>query len=88
MEFSRSKAMPTITVKNIPDDLYAHLKQSAGMNHRSINSEIIVCIERTLLSRRISPETVIPRAQRLREKTRKRCITDAEFTKAKVAGRP
>ncbi len=37
--------MTTITVKNIPDDLYERLKQAAKTNHRSINSEIIACIE-------------------------------------------
>jgi plasmid stability protein len=79
--------MPTITVKNIPDDLYGHLKQSAGMNHRSINSEIIVCIERALRSQGIPIETVLTRARQLREKTRKHPITDAKFTKAKWVGR-
>ncbi len=79
--------MPTITVKNIPDDLYTHLKQSAAINHRSINSEIIVCLERTLRSRRVSSETILARAQQLREKTRQHPIADAEFTKAKAAGR-
>ncbi len=80
--------MPTITVKNIPDDLYAHLKQAAAANRRSINSEIIVCLERALHSHRISPETALTRARQLREKTRRRLITDAKFTKAKAAGRP
>lgn len=79
--------MPTITVKNIPDDLYAHLKQTASMNHRSINSEIVVCIERALRSHRISPETVLTRARQLREKTQQHPITDAQFTKAKAASR-
>jgi plasmid stability protein len=79
--------MPTITVKNIPDDLYVHLKQTAAINRRSINSEIIVCIERVLHSRKIVPEMVLARAQQLREMTRKHPITDADFTKAKIAGR-
>ena len=42
--------MPTLTVKNIPDDLYAHLREAASLNHRSLNSEIIVCLERALQS--------------------------------------
>lgn len=79
--------MPTITVKNIPDDLYAHLKEVANKNHRSINSEIIVCIEHALHSRRISPETAVTRARQLRERTGKYIINDAEFTKAKNTGR-
>jgi len=40
--------MPSITVKNIPDDLYKRLKLRAAANHRSINSEIIVCIEQVV----------------------------------------
>jgi plasmid stability protein len=79
--------MPTITVKNIPDSLYASLKQAALVNHRSINSEIIVCIERVLGSRTISSEETLSRAQRLRDRTRKHVITDAEFTEVKTAGR-
>lgn len=79
--------MPAITVKNIPQDLYELLRQSAEMNRRSINSEIIVCIERTLRSRTISPETALARARWLREKTVGYKINDAEFTAAKTAGR-
>ena len=41
--------MPAITVKNIPDDLYENLKLAAQVNHRSINSEIIACLEKELL---------------------------------------
>ena len=37
--------MPTITVRNIPTDLYEWLKQSAEANRRSINSEIIILKE-------------------------------------------
>jgi hypothetical protein len=32
-----SVIMPTVTVKNIPSDLYEKLKQSAEVNRRSIN---------------------------------------------------
>jgi antitoxin FitA len=78
----------TITVKNIPDDLYQDLKQSAGTNHRSINREVIACIERAVRTRRIDPELVLARARELREKIGGRPITDAEFTRAKNKGRP
>jgi len=33
--------MATVTVENIPDELYERLKASARANRRSINSEII-----------------------------------------------
>jgi plasmid stability protein len=80
--------MATITVKNIPDDLYERLRRSAELNRRSINSEIIVCIERALFSRTINPETILARARELRETTAEYPIEDEGFTFAKTAGRP
>ncbi|MBU0512497.1 MAG: Arc family DNA-binding protein [Chloroflexi bacterium] len=80
--------MPTLTVKNIPDDLYVHLKRYAEMNRRSLNSEIIVCIESTIRSNRIQPEASLARARKLREKTARYPITDSDFNEAKMMGRP
>ncbi len=79
--------MSNITVKNIPDALYEQLRRSAAANHRSINSEIIVCIERAVRGRRVDVETILANARRLREKTSSHPITDVQFTKAKRAGR-
>lgn len=42
----------TVTLKGIPDDVYERLKASASANHRSLNSEVIACIEATLMTRR------------------------------------
>lgn len=37
--------MTTLTLKNIPDNLHALLKESAGRNRRSLNSEILIRLE-------------------------------------------
>lgn len=58
--------MPAITVKNIKHELYEQLKMAAQAHHRSINNEIISCLERTLLSTPILPETRIQKARDLR----------------------
>ena len=79
--------MPTITVKNIPPELYEQLKQSAEANHRSINSEIIICIERAVRSRRLTPAQILTRARALRQKTNDYPITDNDFNQAKYSGR-
>jgi plasmid stability protein len=79
--------MATVTVKNIPDELYARLKHSAVLNRRSINREAIVCLEQALQGRATTPETVLAQAQQLRKATRKHPLTDAAFSKAKAAGR-
>lgn len=80
--------MTTFTVKNIPTDIYDLLKQSATANRRSINSEIIVCIEKVVKSRRVEVETLLTRAREIRKKTEGYVLTDNEIAKAKVEGRP
>lgn len=40
--------MPTLTLKNIPEDLHGRLKQSAESNRRSLNSEILARLERDI----------------------------------------
>lgn len=37
--------MTTLTLKNIPEELHARLKESAEKNRRSLNSEILVRLE-------------------------------------------
>ncbi len=80
--------MSTITVKNIPDEIYEKLKRAAQVNHRSINSEVIACIERAVGSREIDPDVLLAEARRLRAKTAAHPITDRELAQAKAAGRP
>lgn len=80
--------MTTITVKNIPDDLYERLKQAARANHRSINSEIIACIERSVWPRPLDVETFLAEARLLREQTASYIVTAEELDEAKQEGRP
>lgn len=79
--------MPTITVKNIPTELYEKLKQAANSSHRSINSEIIACIEWVVCSQQLAPEIVLSNARKLRTRTASFPTTDDEFTRAKDTGR-
>jgi plasmid stability protein len=60
-------AMPTtLTLKNIPDDVYQRLKASAQTHRRSLNSEAIVCLEAVLLADRADPSERLARARALR----------------------
>lgn len=59
--------MPTtLTLKNIPDEVYERLKLAAGMHRRSLNSEAIVCLEAVLVPARIAPSERLARARKLR----------------------
>jgi len=80
--------MPAITLKNIPDTLYAQLKTAAGAHHRSLNSEILYCVERTLGTHKINVVEHIERARKLRAKTAQHNLTDQELHDFKNEGRP
>ena len=60
-------AVPTtLTLKNIPDEVYERLKSAAQTHRRSLNSEAIVCLESVLLPGRIDPSERLARARALR----------------------
>ena len=80
--------MPAITVKNIPDDLYRRLKSAAAMHHRSINSELIVCLEEVLQPVRMTVDEHLAAAARLRAQLDGLRVTEKEISAAKRAGRP
>lgn len=80
--------MPAITLKNIPDSLYAQLKVAASIHHRSLNSEILYCVERALGTHKIDVSEHIEIAKRLRTKTAQHNLTDLELNNAKNEGRP
>ncbi|MBM4220802.1 MAG: Arc family DNA-binding protein [Gammaproteobacteria bacterium] len=78
----------TITLKNIPDDIYASLKSAAEANHRSLNSEVIACLERVLLPARISPEAHLAQARRIRDELKGRKFRAKKIRKIIAQGRP
>lgn len=82
--------MTTMTIKNLPDELYRRLKQRASDNRRSINSEIIVILEQALQTRMRTPaeaDKLLWEARKLRELTAKYMITAAEMDRWKKEGR-
>lgn len=59
--------MPTtLTLKNIPDEVYDRLKALAETHRRSLNSEAIVCLESVLLPGKVTPRERLERARALR----------------------
>ncbi len=79
--------MASFTIKGIPDELYAGLKERAAQNRRSINSEFIVCLEQTLRGRRVDPRSPLARADAVRERLRMPQCTQAALNAAKNRGR-
>jgi plasmid stability protein len=79
--------MATVTVKNIPDDLYARLKVTAARNRRSINSEIIVSIEDRLAGRKVPAEQILESVRRIRASAGPMEMTIQQIDAAKREGR-
>jgi plasmid stability protein len=80
--------MTTFTIKNIPPSLYEKLKKSAERNRRSINNEIIVCIEKSVQSQALDTNQILAKARKLRSLTNAMPITDDELINAIEDGRP
>ena len=79
--------MPAITVKNIPPGLYEKLRQSARDHRRSINSEIITCIETVLEGGSMKAEEILRGAGLIREKTSQYHLRDRDLAVMKKKGR-
>lgn len=56
----------TLTLKNIPDELYERLKAAAAEHRRSLNSEAIVCLQSALMPPKVSPAEHLERARKIR----------------------
>ena len=56
----------TLTLQNIPDEVYQRLKASAELHGRSLSSEAIACLETVLLPGRIDGGERLVRARALR----------------------
>ena len=81
--------MPTtLTLKNIPDAVYERLKSSAELHRRSLNSEVIVCLESVLLPGRVSVAERLAEARAIRALFAGQKFLPGEIDAAKRAGRP
>lgn len=80
--------MSSLTIKNIPDELYERLKQSAAANRRSINNEVIYYLERMLSRQPRDVEEIIARARTIREGVPAYTVTPEELEEIINEGRP
>ena len=77
--------MPSITIKNIPDRLYQKIKENSQQNRRSINAEVIFCLEERLLGDN-SSSISLDQIRRTRSLTQRHFLTEDEISKVKRQG--
>ena len=80
--------MASVTVKNLPADLYARLKKSAAQHRRSINREAIVCLEKVLSSSKVDSDAFLAGVRALRKTNAGLFLTDRDLRRARLGGRP
>lgn len=79
--------MKSLHIKGVPEDLYRELKGRAKANRRSLNSEVVFCLERVLKGRRRTAAELLAWADAVRESTRLPYLTDDALNAAKRDGR-
>ena len=79
--------MPTLTLKDVPQGLHRKLKERAAQNRRSINSEVIHCLEHILAEVPTDPDAYLARVRPLREKTARLPLNDERLKAARNKGR-
>jgi plasmid stability protein len=77
----------TITLKNVPDAVYEQLKVAAEVHHRSLNSEVIACLETVLLPGKKGPLEILARARMLRSQLNVKNVNTADINDFKNEGR-
>lgn len=81
--------MPTtLTLKNIPDEVYERLRAAAAEHRRSLNSEAIVRLEASLIPGRIAVSERLARARALRRSLPTRTVRVRDLDAFKREGRP
>lgn len=81
--------MPTtLTLKNIPDALYGRLKEVAQAHRRSLNSEVIVCLESVLMPSATPATERLARARELRQALTAGAFSAGDIAQLREEGRP
>ena len=80
--------MASLTLKNVPQPLLRQLKAQAARHRRSLNHEVIICLESLTQSVLVDVDSLLAKARQIRRIPKKTRLTDRTLTSLKVVGRP
>ncbi len=80
--------MATLTIKNVPDLLVRRLKTQVALHRRSLNLEVIACLETAAQAVPVDPDALLARARAVRHTPVHVCLTDRTLNRLKAHGRP
>lgn len=80
--------MATLTIKNVSEGLVRRLKARAVLHRRSLNLEVIVCLEALAQAAPVDANALLARAREVRRVPARGRLTDRTLAQLKAAGRP
>lgn len=80
--------MPTLTIKNISVPLVKRLKLQATRHRRSLNLEVITCLETVTQSMPVDVDRLLADVRHLRPSLRHTRLTNRLIDRFKTHGRP
>ena len=80
--------MASLTIKGIPPNLLDQLRSRARHHRRSLNSEVLHLLERSVGSTPVDPDAALRRIRRLQERTQLPALNDDILEQAINEGRP
>jgi hypothetical protein len=80
--------MPSLTIKNMPEELLDELREEAAQNRRSLNQEVIVRLEQSIARAGArDSQLMLERIRAVRERIQAP-VNDAALRRARREGRP
>ncbi len=85
---TREAEVQDLKLENIPSVLCERLEHSARVHRRSLEDEVIACLEKTLMSTPLDPEEFLVRLDRLHQELDVPPLTDELLVRARDEDRP
>lgn len=79
--------MANLTIKNVPNPVLRRLKARAVLHRRSLNLEVIACLESLVQSAPVDADALLARVREIRRRPARSRLTDRVLARLKAAGR-
>jgi len=79
--------MANLTIKNVPGPVLRRLKARAALHRRSLNLEVIVCLESLVQSLPVDVNALLAHVREIRRTPARTKLTDRTLTRLKTTGR-
>lgn len=77
----------TITLKNVTPELHLALKERAASSKRSLNQEVLYCLESTVKTTQRDAKEILDQVRKIRERSKGPELTQEWILKGIVEGR-